>query len=58
MIDYVYAGQLNRPPHPPRPWLPHLPVQHPWPHPIPPFLELDSLVSGAWVIVASLVTTT
>ena len=54
LINDVYAGRLKRPPLPPRPWWLNLPVQTPWPHPCPPLLEFDLLVSEAQVIVASL----
>ena len=54
LIDDVHAGRLKLPPRPPRTWWPPLIVWPPWPRPLPPLLELNSLVSAAQVIVASL----
>ena len=54
LTDDVYAGKLNCPSHLPHPWWPPLPVRPPRPCPCPPLLEVDSHVSEAQVIVASL----
>ena len=54
LINDVYAGRLKRPPLPPRPWWPPLPVRPPQQCPRPTLLGFDSPVSEAQVIVALL----
>ena len=54
LVGDVYNGRLNHPPLPSRPWWLPFPLWTPRPRPRPPLLELDSLISEAKVIFASL----